>query len=423
MNVEYGAETAAALENFALPGPRLSDHPGYLAGLAAVKLAAARVNARLGVLDDDTAAAIARAADEVIEGRHLDAFALPVVQGGGGTSTNMNMNEVLAARASQILGGRDVHPNDHVNRSQSTNDVLPTALAVTLVPMVADAIAALSLVQETLSDKAVEYDELTHLARTCLQDAVPIPVRNVHRAQAAAVQYAATALVESGRALHEVPLGGTAVGTGLGAPTGFTAQVVRELSEIVGFDLLAAASPTFLLGSLEPAVRVVEATAGAGRALARIGSDLRLLASGPGGGIGEVALPRMQAGSSMMPGKVNPVIPELVMQVSYQLEGSAASARAATVVGELEVTAMGPVVTLAALESLQRLTGVARIFAERCLRDLGWRPDVVSANLASSLESAVRDAGQLGYDVAAARVRDDRSGTPYVVPASKESAS
>jgi fumarate hydratase class II len=385
-------------------------------------MAAAKVNARLGVLDTEVADAVVAAAQEVIEGRHMQAFVLPVVQGGGGTSTNMNVNEVLAHRASQILGGRGVHPNDDVNRSQSTNDVLPTALAVTLVPMTNAALESLSRVCDSLQGKAAEYAGLVHLGRTCLQDAVPIPVSDVHEAQAAAVDFAAAALRESGVPLRQVPLGGTAVGTGLGAPPGFGVQAVRELSGIVGFELTCAPSPTFLLGSLEPAVRVIEAAAGAGRALARVGSDLRLLASGPGAGIGEVALPKMQAGSSIMPGKVNPVIPELVMQVSYQLEGSAASARAATVVGELEVTAMGPVVTLAALESLQRLTGVAEILVERCLTGLRWRTDAVRANLASSLESAVAAAGELGYDVAAAQIHGGHpNGMPPAVPGAGES--
>lgn len=401
----YGPETERALANFPLSGgPRLADCPDLVRGVVHVKIAAARANARLGALDEGVAEAVVTAAREVLTGHHGDQFPLPVVQGGGGTSTHTNVNEVLAALATRILGDRTVHPNDDVNRGQSTNDVMPTAIALA-VRMAADrALPRLRQLIAALRDKAAEYNGLDHLGRTCLQDAVPLPVSAVHRSHAHGIALGVRAVEDALAALSAVPLGATAVGTGLGGVDGFAEAAVTELAELTGFSLGHAEDPYYALSSLEPLVGVAEALDRCGRGLARLGSDLRLLASGPVGGLGEVELPSVQAGSSIMPGKVNPVLPELLMQVSFQTSGEATSARLAASAGELEVSAMAPVVSLGLLAALDRVGEAAAVFAERCVAGLRWNEAAVAANLAGSLAPAVLDSLRDGYDEAAARV-------------------
>ena len=402
----YGIQTARAVENFAVGGERLSAQPRLLVALAQIKAAAALANVELGVVADDVGAAIVRAAREIVAGGLRDQFPLELVQGGGGTSTNMNMNEVLANRAAQLLGagpGRyDVaHPNDHVNRSQSTNDVMPTAMGIAVHRAAGGAIAALGRLAAQLAERADAHEGLDHLGRTCLQDAVPLPVSAVHRAQAHAVARAMGDLELAAGRLLSVPLGATAVGTGLGAADGFAALAIRHLRAETGLPIRAADDPYDGLASLEPFAAVGDAMARAARATARVAADLRLLASGPVGGIGELALPAVQAGSSIMPGKVNPVIPELVLQVHFQLAGAAHTVALAAAAGELEVTPMGPVVTAELLAGLARLAAVADLFADRCVAGLVWRRDRVEANLRGSLRAAVEDAAEHGYDHAA----------------------
>ncbi|OEV12892.1 hypothetical protein AN218_06560 [Streptomyces nanshensis] len=403
----YGGQTRRALANFDFRGPRLHDHPDLIRALALVKIAAARANRRLGSLAPEVADAVIAAAREVQQGSHDGQFPLPVLQGGGGTSTNMNVNEVVARRATQLLRGRGsesaVHPNNHVNRGQSTNDVMPTAIALAVHSASTRTVESLDRLADACRAKAGEYPETERLGRTCLQDAVALPVASLHRSHAYGIGQAADELRTTVRALLKVPLGATAVGTGLGAAPGFSAAAVAELAEVSGCPVEAAEDPYWALASLEPFVAVSEAVDRCARSAARIATDLRLLASGPVGGIGEIELPAVQAGSSIMPGKVNPVIPELMMQMSFQIAGEAASARAAAAVGELEVSAMAPVVTLGLLGGLERLDSGARIFADRCIAGLRWNADAVRANLAGSLTQAVVAAGSEGYDAIARR--------------------
>ncbi|NLU75320.1 aspartate ammonia-lyase [Streptomyces sp. HNM0575] len=407
--VLFGAQTTRALANFDFSGPRLHDHPDLLRALAMVKIAAARANRRTGGLAPVIADAVIAAAREVLEGLHDDQFPLPVLQGGGGTSTNMNVNEVVARRATQLLSvrgaGGAVHPNNHVNRGQSTNDVMPTVIAVAVHTASTRTVESLGHLVDALCAKADQYPEMERLGRTCLQDAVALPVDSLHRSHAYGLVQATDDLRASVRALLKVPLGATAVGTGIGAPPGFAETAVAELAELSGCPVVAAENPYWALASLEPLVAVSEAIDRCARSAARVATDLRLLASGPVGGIAEIELPEVQAGSSIMPGKVNPVIPELVMQTSLQIAGEATSARAAACVGELEVSAMAPVVTSGLLGGLERLSSVARIFADRCISGLSWNAAGVRANLAGSLSQAVVAAASEGYDAVATRVR------------------
>ncbi|WP_064745293.1 lyase family protein [Pseudonocardia acaciae] len=406
----YGAQTRRALANFAVGGPRLADFPDLVRGLALVKMAAASTNARLGVLDREVAGAIVAAAERVSRGEHLGEFVVPVVQGGGGTSTHMNANEVLAGLASRELArrgiDRPVHPNDHVNAGQSTNDVMPTAIALAVRAVADRAAPELWHLIESLEAKAEQFAGLEHLGRTCLRDAVAAPVSAVHRSHAFGVRRGVEALAGAVDKLLAVPLGATAVGTGVGAEDGFGPAAVAELARLSGYPLTEAPDRFYALSSLEPLVGVAEAVDHCARAVARVGADLRLLSSGPVGGIGEVELPAVQAGSSIMPGKVNPVLPELVMQISFQVAGEATSARLAAGAGELDVSAMAPVVTAGLLGGLERLGAGARLFADRCVAGLGWNAENVRANLAGSLTAAVVAARADGYDVVANRGRD-----------------
>ncbi|WP_084955850.1 lyase family protein [Thermoactinospora rubra] len=399
----YGIHTARASENFRLGGESLNRFPALLAALAQVKSAAARANVKLGVLPEEVGRAIRAAAAEVVAGGLHEHFPLDVVQGGGGTSTNMNMNEVLANRASMLLGGR-VDPHDHVNRSQSTNDVMPTAVNIAVLVTARSAVRSLRLLAHSLSAKAGQYASLERLGRTCLQDAVPVPAGLVHEGQASSVRAAARALEDAADALLAVPLGATAIGTGLGAPDGYAELAIRFLAEETGLELRQAGNLSEGVASLESLAWVGDAMARAGRTIARVAADLRLLASGPVGGFGEVRLPPVQAGSSIMPGKVNPVMPELVMQVSFQLEGGAHIVHLACAAGELEVTPMAPVVTAELLRGLERLDRVSDLFATRCVDGLTWNEEAVRANLRGSLQQAVEAAVANGHTYAVTRL-------------------
>ncbi|MBB5081552.1 lyase family protein [Nonomuraea endophytica] len=447
----FGIHTARASENFRLGGESLRQFPALLTALAQVKSAAAWANVKLGVLPEEIGNAIMGAAAEVAAGDLHEHFPLDVVQGGGGTSTNMNMNEVLATRAAELLattpetspnghaprtdlddhitgdpGGQSAHmdprgqttlsashgqstrvvrdghvtrvdPHDHVNRSQSTNDVMPTALNIAVLTTAQATVRSLRVVAESLRRQAARYRSLERLGRTCLQDAVPVPAGLVHDGQASAVLSAARLLESAAGELRGVPLGATAIGTGLGAPPGYAELALERLAEETGLALEPAANLSDGIASLEAMASVADAMARGGRVLARVASDLRLLSSGPVGGIAEVRLPPMQAGSSIMPGKVNPVIPELVMQVSFQLEGGAHTVHLACAAGELEVTPWGPVVTAELLRGLRRLERVAMLFATRCLDGMAWNEDAVRDNLRGSLREAVESAVEHGH--------------------------
>ncbi|HEY1367629.1 MAG TPA: lyase family protein [Gaiellaceae bacterium] len=391
----YGPETQRALEVFG-GSPPLSSRPELVRALAQVKAAAAEANAVAGVLDPAIAGAIVEAAEEVAAGQWDDQFPLALVHGGGGTATNLAVDEVLAARASE-LAGEAVHPLDHVNRSQSTNDVYPTALAVAAIDGSRAALAGLEFVAAALDDLAAAAGDLQRLGRTCLRDALPLPVASYHGAQARAVRRGAAQLERAVAGLYEVPLGGTAVGTGFGAPAGYRERAVERLAERTGVPLRPAEDSFDALAHLDPLLGVATAAAGAAVTLGKIAADLRLLGSGPIGGIGEVRLPAVQRGSSMMPGKINPVVPEHVIQASFEIRGAAHVVELAVAAGELDVNVMETVIARYLLEALARLGSAAETFAAHCLRGLEWDVEVVERHLAGSLESAVELAAERGH--------------------------
>lgn len=407
----YARETRLALENFPAHARRCDDLPQFIRAYALVKLAAARANMELGVLDRDRGGAIIQAATEVAQGQHAGQFPIALVQGGGGTSANMNLNEVIAARATQLLAATPselaVHPNDHVNASQSTNDTYPTAMALTLIDLAAATSTALARLHEAFLAKAAEYEEQPRLGRTCLQDAVPLTVGHTHRGHAAGIERVRSQLHTAIGALHSVPLGATAVGTGLGAPPGYAELAIKHLSLLTGHKLTNSEDFFDALAHLDPYANIASACARTALILTQIAGDLRLLSSGPTGGLGEITLPKLQAGSSMMPGKVNPVVPELVMQLGFRIRGAATTVELAVAAGELELNPMEPVILDALTTALDDLTAAASYFADKCIAGLKWNGEALQRNLAGSLHNYVEIATRSGYDAATVSAQKD----------------
>jgi aspartate ammonia-lyase len=396
----YGAHTARAIANFGVSGATMADELELVAALAYVKAAAARANLAAGELTAPLAAAIVAAAHEVATGAHRREFPIDVVHGGGGTAVNMNVNEVIANRANELLGGARgtydrVHPNDHVNRSQSTNDVYPTALALAAQIVGGETLERVELLEEALLAKADEAGEAVHLGRTCLQDAVPLRIADTHRGQAHALGRTADALASALSALLAVPLGATAVGTGIGASEAYRAAVLPLLAEETGLGVRPSPNLFDALAFNDVFFDVAAQLYRVSSVVARIASDLRLLASAP---IAEVRLPAVQVGSSIMPGKVNPVLPELVMQSHMQIQGVLATVGAAVGGGELELNVMEPVIARHLLGAMREFGRTVALFAERCVTGLEWDLGAVTANLAGSRAAAIERAAVDGYD-------------------------
>lgn len=356
-NVYWGVHTARALENFQVSGITLASHRPLIAALGAVKQAAARANRELGVLDADRAAVIDRACQEVIDGALDGEFVVDVVQGGAGTSTNMNANEVIANRALELLGHPrgsydKLHPNDHVNRGQSTNDVYPTAVKLALIAALTGLAGSVEALGGAFGAKADEFARVPKIGRTQLQDAVPMTVGQEFGAWRSTVHEELDRIAEAQRLLCEINLGATAIGTGITSVAGYAAAAARHLREITGVpvttasDLVEATSDT---GSFLHLSAVLKRTA---VKVSKICNDLRLLSSGPQAGLGELRLPARQAGSSIMPGKVNPVIPELVNQVAFAVIGNDVTVTMAAEAGQLQLNAFEPIICHGLLQSI-----------------------------------------------------------------------
>ena len=367
----YGIQTQRAIENFPISG--LPPRAEFVEAIVLVKKAAAQVNRELGLLAPDKAEAIVRAADEVLGGVHRGQFRVDPFQAGAGTSHNMNANEVLANRANELLGGgprgvyAPVHPNDDVNRGQSSNDDIPTAIRIAL-QQPADALcAALGTLQQALEAKGAEFGHILKSARTHLQDAVPIRLGQEFAAYAVTVRKArervAEALVQT-RALH---VGGTAAGTGLNTDPRYAGLMVARLSELAGRPFLAADDLVQATQSLDDFVAFSGALRGAALSLVQVANDLRLLSSGPRTGIAEITLPAVQPGSSIMPGKVNPVMAEMLDMVCFHVIGADTAVALAGQAGQFEINVMTPLVAFELLFSLQVLTAAVVVFAERCV--------------------------------------------------------
>jgi len=400
----WGASTQRAVENFPISGERFPRV--FLRALGLVKRCAAGANAELGVLEAPVARAIAEAAREVESGA-LDAhFPIDVFQTGSGTSTNMNANEVIASRAMQILSARGddrrVHPNDHVNASQSSNDVIPTALHLAArLALREDLEPALAGLHACLVGKARELDDVVKLGRTHLMDATPIRLGQEFSGYARQIELGRERVARAGEALAELALGGTAVGTGLNAPPGFASRAIAAISRETGLEFREAANHFEAQGARDAAVEASGQLRTLAVSLAKIAGDVRLLASGPRGGIGEIELPAIQPGSSIMPGKVNAVICEVVLQVSAQVIGNDAAIAVAGLQGQLELNVFVPVIARNLLASIALLSAASRVFAEKCLAGVSARRERAEALVEESLAMVTALVPAIGYDAAA----------------------
>jgi fumarate hydratase class II len=400
----WAAQTQRAVENFPVSGVRLER--SLIAALARLKGAAAVANAELGVIDRDAAEAIAAAAAEVAEGGHDDHFPVDVFQTGSGTSSNMNANEVVAQLAAERLG-RPVHPNDEVNASQSSNDVFPSAIHVAAAEQVSVALLpALEYLRGAFRAKAQEMATVVKSGRTHLMDATPVTLGQELGGYAAQVDNAADAIRATLSAVGELPIGGTAVGTGLNCPPGFAAAVVTRLARDLELPLTEASDHFAAHGARDSLVTLSGALRTLAVALIKIGNDLRWMASGPRTGLAEIRLPDLQPGSSIMPGKVNPVLVEALTQVSVQVIGNDAAIAFAGSQGNFELNVYLPVISRNLLESIRLLANVTRLFADRCVAGIEADVERCRAYAESSPSLGTSLNPYIGYEAAADVVKE-----------------
>jgi aspartate ammonia-lyase len=371
----YGIHTLRALENFPITGTAISIYPDLVIALACVKQAAAIVNCELGLIDDRRSVAIRLACEEIREGKLHEEFVVDVIQGGAGTSSNMNANEVICNRALELLGQKKgeyehLHPLDHVNLSQSTNDVYPTAIKLALQYGIKRLITEMVALRQAFERKAQEFDDVLKVGRTQLQDAVPMTLGQEFSTYAVMLGEDEQRLAEAGGLIREINLGATAIGTGINAHPDYEALVTTRLSEVSGVAFLR--SPN-LIEATQDAGSFVQLSGVLKRVAVKLSktcNDLRLLSSGPRAGIGEIMLPAVQAGSSIMPGKVNPVIPEVVNQIAFEAIGNDITVTMAAEGGQLQLNAFEPVIAHSLFKSLYHLAAGCRTLGERCVKGI-----------------------------------------------------
>ncbi|MDV9191751.1 class II fumarate hydratase [Streptomyces sp. SR27] len=380
-HAKWRAQTQRAVENFPVSGQRLER--AHIEALARIKAAAAKVNAELGVIEKDRAEAIASAALEVAEGRWDEQFPVDVFQTGSGTSSNMNTNEVIATLATERLPeGREVHPNDHVNASQSSNDVFPSSIHIAATAAVTrDLVPALDHLADSLERKSAEFATVVKSGRTHLMDATPVTLGQEFGGYAAQVRYGVERLRSALPRLAELPLGGTAVGTGINTPAGFSPAVIAEVARATGLPLTEARDHFEAQGARDALVETSGQLRTIAVSLTKISNDLRWMASGPRTGLAEINLPDLQPGSSIMPGKVNPVIPEAVLMVAAQVTGNDTTVAVAGAAGNFELNVMLPVMAKNLLESVRLLANASRLLADRTV-------DGITANVERAREYA-----------------------------------
>jgi aspartate ammonia-lyase len=407
----WGAHTARALENFTISGIPVSSHPHLVRALAMIKNAAAQANCQLGILNRREATAIRDACQEIQDGHHHEEFCVDVMQGGAGTSTNMNANEVIANLALEKLGYRrgeyqHLHPIDHVNRCQSTNDTYPTAIKLALIFATTELNHELGKLAESARRKGTEFADVVKMGRTQLQDAVPMTLGQEFNAFAATLEEDRSRLMESAALMRECSLGATAIGTGITAELGYQELVLRALSELSGVPV-------------SPAADLIEATSDVGVfmhmsgtlkrtaiKLSKISSDLRLLSSGPQNGFGEIILPPRQAGSSIMPGKVNPVIPEALNQIAFAVAGADTTVTMAADNGQLQLNAFEPVIAHVLLQSVAWLEHGSRALRRYCIEGIEANTGRLARQTAASVGLATAFIPAIGYAAAAAVAKE-----------------
>ena len=402
----WGVHSARAVENFPITGHSVAHMPELIRAFAFVKKAAAQANLQLGAINSQQATAISQACDDLIAGQLHEQFVVDVIQGGAGTSTNMNANEVIANRALEHLGlpkgSYDViHPNDHVNASQSTNDAYPTAVKLATYAGIQKLLIALAELRLAFDAKAKEFAHILKIGRTQLQDAVPMTLGQEFAAFAAMIADDEKRLRESAYLMTEVNMGGTAIGTGINAPVGYADAVVKALAEISGVpvvkavDLIAATGDTGAFADISGILKRVAVK------LSKISNDLRLLSSGPQAGVGDIKLPARQAGSSIMPGKVNPVIPEVMNQVCFEVIGNDAAITMAVEAGQLQLNAFEPLMAWALHKSLTHLSNACRTLQVNCVEGIVANEALLDARIAESVTLVTALNPLIGYEKAA----------------------
>lgn len=399
----WGAQTQRAVGNFDVSSHRIPT--AMIRALALIKKHAARVNGELGLMDDEIAGAVGKAANEVYEGYWDDHFPIDVFQTGSGTSWNMNSNELIANRANEILGQpvgtrSPVHPNDHVNRGQSSNDVIPTALHIADRVVARELLAAVETLAKSLRRKEKEFGDLVKLGRTHLQDAVPMTLGQEFSGYAVQIEKAYGRIERSLANLEELAIGGTALGTGINCHPDFADRVAAGIAEDTGISFRSAANKFEAIASRDAQVELMGALNVLATSLMKIANDLRILASGPRGALGEIILPSLQPGSSIMPGKVNPVIPEMVIQVAAWVSGKAVSVTMAAQNGPLELNMMHPLIAMETLDSLEVLAATCRRLATKAIDGIEADRERLEFWIEWSLALVTPLATEIGYDQA-----------------------
>ena len=399
----WGGETRKAVENFPVSGERMP--VPVIRWLGRIKAAAARTNAELGLLDADRGERIAAAADEVAHGRHDDQFPIDVFQTGSGTSSNMNANEVIAS-----LAGEGVHPNDHVNLGQSSNDVFPSAVHLAALAEAEDKLVpALGALAAELGEKAEEWADLVKAGRTHLMDAVPVTLGQEFGGYAAQIRLGQQRVEAALPRVSQIPLGGTATGTGLNTHPDFAAGVRAKIAEATGVSAQAPADPFEAQANRDALVELSGALKVVAVSLTKIAQDLALMGSGPRAGLGELVLPELQKGSSIMPGKVNPVIPEVVLQVAAQVVGNDAAITVGGMQGQFELNVRIPLIARNLLQSIHLLTSAASLLRERCVEGLEPNVEALTRHGEATLATATALNPYIGYDRAAEIVKEAAS--------------
>ena len=406
----WGPETQRGVENFPISNLRFPRR--FLRALGMLKKASAAANMELGLMPKELGEAISLAAQEVMEGKFDDQFVLDIFQTGSGTSTNMNANEVIGHRANEILGGKigdkkPVHPNDHVNLGQSSNDIIPSSIHMAALEAIQrDLLPALSSLQNILEEKAREFDRVVKIGRTHLQDATPIRLGQEFSGYASMVQHGIRRLENASRHLAELAIGGTAVGTGINTHPQFAGLVVEKINQMTGIPFREAENHFEAQGAKDAVVEASSALKTLAVSLMKIANDIRWLGSGPRCGIGEILLPEVQPGSSIMPGKVNPVIPEALCQVAAQVIGNDATIAIGGMSGNFELNVMMPVMAYNLLQSISLLTNGSLLFAQKCVRGLKANEGRCREMIEKSLAMVTALTPHIGYDAAARIARE-----------------
>jgi aspartate ammonia-lyase len=405
----FGIQTQRAVENFPISGWKPC--PIFVWATVAIKKAAALSNREAGVLDKNIGQAIVKAADEVLAGKHLDQFVVDVYQAGAGTSHNMNANEVLANRAAEILKQpkgqyKTVHPNDHVNMGQSTNDVIPTAMRIAALKHLQTFFPELDGLAQAFDKKAKEFHKVIKSGRTHLQDAVPVTLGQEFSGYAQAMHHASERIDESAEGLAHLGIGGSAAGTGLNTAPGYRNNMVKHLRAITGFELEGADNLFYAMQSMAPFASVSGELRNLALELIRIANDMRLLSSGPRTGFDEVRLPAVQPGSSIMPGKVNPVMAEMLDMVGFQVVGNDHTIAMATQAGQLELNVMMPLIAFNLLNSIRILKNAMKAFRERCIEGLAANVERCRDYAENTLGIATALNPSIGYRAAAEVVKE-----------------